>query len=83
MRAAVLLSVFFIIGGIAALFGVPAIYVNYKPVLGVLGLATSLVFAAVPPLIVLGWRKMKSKSRGTGTTGDAPPNTALERTRER
>ena len=83
MRAAVLLSVFFIIGGIAALFGVPAIYVNYKPVLGVIGLATSLVFAAVPPLVVLGWRKMKSKSRGTGMTGDAPPNTSLERTRER
>jgi hypothetical protein len=83
MRAAVLLSVFFVIGGIAALFGVPAIYVNNKPVLGVLGLATSLVFAAVPPLIVLGWRKMKSKSNATGTTGDAPPNNSLERTRER
>ena len=82
MRAAALLSALFIICGIAALFGVPAIYVNHKPVLGVLGLATSLVFAAVPPLMVLGWRKVKGKSRGAGATGDVPPNT-LERTREK
>ena len=75
------MSVAFIIGGIAALSGIPAIYVNYKPVFGVLGFATSLVFAAVPPLVVLGWRKMKGKP--TGATGDVPPNTSLERTRER
>ena len=83
MRTAVLLSAAFIICGIAALFGVTAIYVNYKPVLGILGFATLLVFAAVPPLIVLGWRKMKGKSRGTGTMGAVPPNTSLERPRER
>ena len=77
------MSVAFIICGIAALFGIPAIYVNYKPVFGALGFATSLVFATVPPLVVLGWRKMKRKPMGTGTTGDVPPNTALERTRER
>jgi hypothetical protein len=82
MRAAVLLSVFFIIGGIAALFDVPAIYVNSKPVLGVLGLTTSLGFAAVPPLVVLAWRKMKSRSERAATTDDVPPNTSLERTRE-
>ena len=82
MRAAVLLSVVFIICGIAALSGIPAIYVGNKPVLGVLGFATSLVFAAVPPLVVLGWRKMKRKPMGTGTTGDVPPNTSRKRTRE-
>ena len=82
MRAAILLSIAFIICGIAALFGVPAIYAFYKPVLGVLGLATSLVYAAVPPLVVLGWRKMKGRSIGSGANGDVPPNTSFERTRE-
>ena len=61
MRAALLLSVFFTICGLAALFGVPAIYVGGKPVFGFVGFATSLVFAAVPPIGVLGWRRMKEK----------------------
>ena len=82
MRAAILLSVAFIICGIAALFGVPAIYAFYKPVLGAIGFATSLVYAAVPPLLVLGWRKMKSRSMSTGSNGDVPPNNSLEQTRE-
>ena len=82
MRAAILLSIACIICGIAALFGVPAIYGFYKPVLGVLGLATSLVYAAVPPLIVLAWRKRKSASIGSGANGDLPPNISLERTRD-
>jgi hypothetical protein len=51
----------FVILGIAALFGIPAVSVNGRPVFGVAGLATSLVFAAVPPLVVLGWRKYSSK----------------------
>ena len=61
MRAAVLLSVAFIIGGLAAFFGVPAIYWNYKPIFGALGFAAALLFAAAPPLVVLGWRKLKRK----------------------
>lgn len=61
MRAALLLSVMFMICGVAALFGIPAIGFNDKPVLGVAGLATALVYAAVPPLLVLGWRKIKRK----------------------
>jgi hypothetical protein len=61
MRAAILLSVMFVIGGLAALFGAPVIYVNAKPVFGIAGLATSFVFAAIPPLAVLGWRKYSRK----------------------
>jgi hypothetical protein len=61
VRAALLLSGFFIIGGTAALFGIPAIYVHYKPVLGILGFLTALVFASIPPLAVLGWRKIKGR----------------------
>jgi len=61
MRAALLLSVMCGICGIAALFGIPAVYVHYKPVLGILGFLTALVFASVPPLAVLGWRKIKGR----------------------
>jgi hypothetical protein len=61
MQAALLLSVMCIICGLAALFGIPAVYVNAKPVFGVSGLAASLVFAAIPPLLVLGWRKCSRK----------------------
>ena len=61
MRAALLLSVMCIICGLAAAFGVPAVYVSEKPVFGIAGLATSLIFAAIPPLVVLGWRKFLRK----------------------
>lgn len=61
MRAAVLLSVLCVICGLAALFGIPAVYVFRTPVLGVAGFATSLVWAAIPPLAVLAWRRL---SRG-------------------
>jgi hypothetical protein len=61
MRAALLLSVLCIVCGLAALVGVPAVYVGGKPVLGVLGFAASLVGAAVPPVWVLSWRKLKGK----------------------
>lgn len=61
MRAALLFSVLCLIGGLAALFGVPAVYFGGKPVFGVLGLATALAFAAVPPLGVLGWRRLRGK----------------------
>jgi 4-amino-4-deoxy-L-arabinose transferase-like glycosyltransferase len=61
MRAALLLSVMFVICGLAALFGIPAIYVHAKPLFGAAGLATSLLMAAIPPLVVLGWRKYSRK----------------------
>jgi hypothetical protein len=57
MLAAVLLSSMCVICGLAALFGVPAVYVSSKPVVGVAGFATSIVFAAIPPAVVLAWRK--------------------------
>jgi hypothetical protein len=50
-----------VIFGIAALFGLPAVSINGRPIFGVAGLAISLVFAAVPPLVVLGWRKYSRK----------------------
>ncbi len=61
MRAAILLSVMFLICGVAALFGVPAVWVNYKPITGLAGLGLSLVWAALPPLVVLGWRRWKRR----------------------
>jgi 4-amino-4-deoxy-L-arabinose transferase-like glycosyltransferase len=61
MRAALLLSVMCVICGLAALFGIPAVYVAAKPLFGVVGLAASLVFAVIPPLVVLGWRKYSRK----------------------
>ncbi len=61
MRAALLLSAMCVICGLAALFGIPAVYVNSKPLFGVVGLATSLLFAAIPPLVVVGWRKYSGK----------------------
>jgi|1185.fasta_scaffold742026_1 hypothetical protein len=61
MRAALLLSVMSVICGLAALFGIPAIYVNAKPLFGIVGLGTSILFAAIPPLVVLGWRKYSRK----------------------
>jgi hypothetical protein len=72
----------FVICGLAALFGIPAIYVAAKPVFGVAGFATSLVFAAIPPLLVFGWRKYSRKSTAALAQTAVPPNTSLERTRE-
>jgi hypothetical protein len=83
MRAALLLSVMFFIFGLAALFGVPAIHVLGKPVLGVLGFALSLLLSAVPPLMVLGWRKSMGKRMAAVRPTDVSPNKSLERTRER
>ena len=61
MRAAYLLSVMFIIGGLASLFGYPAIYVAYRPVTGLSGFLVALAMAAVPPLVVLGIRRLRRK----------------------
>ena len=83
MRAAVLMSVFFTICGVAALFGVPAVHVGRKPVLGILGFATALAIAVVPPLAVLAWRKIAGQKDGGGTSAAVPPKTSRERTRER
>jgi 4-amino-4-deoxy-L-arabinose transferase-like glycosyltransferase len=61
MRAAILLSVMFTICGLAALFGVPAVYVMHRPIFGLAGLASALVMAVLPPLVVLGWRRYTRK----------------------
>jgi hypothetical protein len=61
MRAAYLLSLMFLIGGVLAVLGYPAIYVAGRPILGLSGLLVALVLAALPPLVVLGFRKMRSK----------------------
>ena len=61
MRAAYLLSVMFIIGGIAALFGYNGVYVANRPVTGLSGFLSALAMAAVPPLVVLGFRRMRRK----------------------
>jgi hypothetical protein len=66
MRAALLLSLMSLICGVAALFGIPAIWVGGRPIAGIAGLLTALLFAAVPPLVVLGWRE--------GQRLRAPPN---------
>jgi len=64
MRVAVLLSSFFLICGIAAFFGVPAVGFSGQPIVGVRGFVAGLVAAAVPLLVVSGWRKVS----GTGLT---------------
>jgi len=61
MRAAVLLSGFLLICGVAAFFGIPAVGVDGQPIVGVRGFVIALVAAAVPPVVVLGWRKMSGK----------------------
>jgi hypothetical protein len=61
MRAAVLLSGLCLICGVAALFGVPAVWVGGRPIAGIAGFLIALLVAAVPPVVVLGWRKMSRK----------------------
>jgi hypothetical protein len=61
MRAAILLSTLFMIGGIAALFGVPGVHVGNQFVVGVKGLLAAMMMAAVPPVLVLVWRKLQKR----------------------
>jgi hypothetical protein len=61
MRAAVLLSLLILICGAAALVGVPSVYVGGRPVSGFAGLVTTVLSAAVPPVLVFGWRKLRGK----------------------
>jgi len=56
-----LLSGLFLICGVAAFFGVPAVLVGGQPIVGGRALVVSLIFAAVPPVAVLGWRKVVRK----------------------
>ena len=56
-----MLSALILICGAAAFFGVPAVYVRGQPVFGLAGLVAALVMAAVPPVIVFGWRKIRGK----------------------
>ena len=55
------MSGFFLICGVAALFGIPSVQVNGHAIAGVAGFVTALVVAAVPPVVVLGWRKISAK----------------------
>jgi len=59
MRAAWLLSVLFIICGILAWLGYPAVYVGGEPVTGSKGLFLALIAAFFPPLVVLAIRKFR------------------------
>jgi hypothetical protein len=61
MRVAVPLSAFFLICGIAAFFGVPAVSFNGQPALGLMGFVAGVVVAAVPLLVVLVWRRISGK----------------------
>ena len=61
MRAAVLLSVLILICGVAALLGIPAVWVDRQPITGIAGFLTALLGAAIPPVVVLGWRKLTRK----------------------
>jgi hypothetical protein len=61
MRAAVLLSGLILVCGVAALFGVPAVFAGSHVVVGIRGLVVALAGAAVPPVVVFGWRKMSGK----------------------
>ena len=61
MRAAVLLSGLFLLCGAAAFVGVPSVHVGGRPVVGLTGLFAALVLAAVPPILVFGWRKMRGR----------------------
>ncbi len=58
MRAAVLLSSFFLICGVAALFGVSAVQFDGQAIVGVRGFVRAVAAAVVPPIVVFGWRKM-------------------------
>ncbi len=59
MRAAWLLSALFIICGILAGLGYPAVHIGGKPVTGVNGLFLALIAAFFPPLVVLAVRKFR------------------------
>lgn len=61
MRAACLLSAMFLIGGILAALGYPAVYAAGRPVTGMSGLLVALIGAALPPLVVLCVRKLRQK----------------------
>lgn len=61
MRAACLLSVACIICGVAAALGYPAVYVAGRAVFGLSGFVIALVYASLPPLVVLGVRRLRQK----------------------
>jgi hypothetical protein len=52
LRAAILLSLFFVICGVAAALGFPTVTVDSEAVTGARGLAIGLTLAVLPPLIV-------------------------------
>jgi hypothetical protein len=50
-----------VVGGILAVLGYPAVYVAGRPVVGLSGLVFALIGAALPPLVVLGIRKLRRR----------------------
>ncbi len=62
MRAAWLLSLMIVICGVAAALGLPAVYVAGRPIFGFSGLLIALVGAALPPLVVIGFKKLRARS---------------------
>ena len=61
MKAALLLSIAVMICAVAAGFGIPAIYWAGEAVVGILGLVVGMAYAAVPPVLVLVYRKIRSE----------------------
>ncbi len=61
MRAACLLSAMFVICGILAVFGYPTVYIGGRSTVGLSGFALAVVAAALPPLVVLGIRRLRRR----------------------
>lgn len=61
MRAAYLLSLMCVICGVGAVMGYSVVYLAGRPITGVSGLLLSLVYACLPPLVVLGVRRFRRK----------------------
>ena len=59
MRAAVLLSAMFVIGGGLAALGYPVMYIAGRPLVGVSGLLFALFVATLPPLLVFWFRWLR------------------------
>jgi membrane associated rhomboid family serine protease len=59
MRAALLLSAMFVIGGVLAALGYPVVYIAGRPVVGASGLLFALICATLPPLVVFWFRWLR------------------------
>jgi len=59
MRAALLLSALFVIGGVLAALGYPGMYIAGRPLVGVSGLLFAFFVATLPPLLVFWFRWLR------------------------